>query len=106
VTTLARTLCTLYALTALWLAWCTIQTFGHVPVWASILNFTASLTSVMAIANTSADADDMHDLHRQLEHAAQPAPKPQPTVDPPALTDAERAAFDEIEAHYRKDEAA
>lgn len=105
-TRLARILCTLYGLAAVWLAWLTLTTYSHVPLWATVANVAASLTSVTAIANTSADADDLRELRAELEHALRPAPGPQPTVDHGRLTDAERAVFDEIEAHYRKDEAA
>jgi len=97
VTRLARILCTLYGLAALWLAWLTLTTYSHVPLWVSVLNFAASLTSIAAISNTSADADDMRDLRTQLEHASRPAPEPpQPAVDPLVIPDDERARFDEI----------
>lgn len=101
-TRLARTLCVFYTGAALWLAWLTISTFGHWPLWASILNFAFSICAVMAVVNTSADADDMRDLRVQLERATRPAPP----ADTTSLTQAEAQAFAEIEAHYRKDEAA
>jgi len=100
VTRLARTLCTFYAASALWLGWLTLTTYSHVPLWVSILNFAASLVLVAAISNTSADADDLRDLRTQLEHASRPAPEPQPAVDPLVIPDDERARFNEITAGF------
>jgi len=100
VTRLGHILCTLYGLAALWLAWLTLTTYSHVPLWVSILNFAASLVLVAAISNTSADADDLRELRTQLEHASRPAPEPQPTIDPLVIPDDERARFDEITAGF------
>lgn len=91
---LARSLCTLYGATALWLAWCTVTTFGYAPLWASTANFAASIVCVIAIVNTSADADEHRALRVQLERATRPA-------EPPAiLTPGEQAVFDQIAGAY------
>ena len=100
-TRLARILCTLHTASATWLAWLTLTTYNHVPLWATVLNFAASLTNVAAIANLSADADDMRDLRAELERALRPAPDPpQPAIDPLVIPDDERARFDEITAGF------
>lgn len=95
-TRLARILCTLHTASATWLAWLTLTTYSHAPAWANVLNFAASLTNVAAIANLSADADDMHDLRVQLERALRPAP----VTDPLVIPDDERARFNEITAGF------
>jgi len=100
VTRLARTLCTLYAATALWLAWCTVQTFGRVPLWLSILNTAASIVPLIAGTRESEHADTLRAARVQLERATRPPLNRQP------ITERERATFEQIAANYDKDQAA
>lgn len=104
----SRALCALHTLAALWLAWLTVNTWSHAPLWASVLNCAASIVCVMAVVSESDHTDVQRDLRVQLERATratltEPAAPP---ADDTRLTLAEEQAFAEIEAHYRKDEAA
>lgn len=95
----ARLLSTLYAATALWLAWLTVQTWGQTPTWVSLLNTAASITAVCAGFRESEHADDLRDLRAELERAARPD-HGDPLVIPPS----ERAEFERITAGLDPDD--
>ncbi|GGM07035.1 hypothetical protein GCM10010099_23820 [Streptomyces cinereus] len=102
-------LSTLYTLTALWLAWLTVNTWSHAPLWASVLNLAASIVAVMAVVAESDHTDVQRDLRAQIERATratltEPA---DPPGDPLVIPESERAVFDEITAGFNdKDQTA
>jgi hypothetical protein len=69
----ARTLTTLYTATTLWLAYCTIATWNHVPAWTTATMIAASLAPIAAGLRETFHADDMRNLRVQLERATRPA---------------------------------
>ena len=46
----SRTLCTLHALVAFWLTFCTVQTWGTATLWATLSMAAASIIPLLAIA--------------------------------------------------------
>jgi hypothetical protein len=95
-----RALCTLYTAVTLWIAWCTVQTFGHVPLWTSITMAAASVAPICAGLRESTHADELRALRVELERAARPA------VVRPVISQEERAVFDELVAGLGMDDAA
>jgi hypothetical protein len=95
-----RALCTLYTAVALWITWCTVRTFGHVPLWTSITMAAASIAPICAGLRESSHADELRAVRVQLERAARPA------VITPVISQAERAVFDELVAGLGMDDAA
>lgn len=95
-----RFLCTIYAAVTLWLTFCTIATYNHVPLWSSIVMAMASIATICAGVRESGHADEMRAVRVELERAARPAD------GTPVISDEERARFDEITARYDEDTAA
>jgi hypothetical protein len=97
----SRALCALYTATALWHAWCTINTLGYVPLWASVLNMAASIVAVIAIVRETVLADERHTiavlLEREGRRTAWPGPPPD---DGPPLNPDEQDAFDQLAADF------
>jgi hypothetical protein len=97
----SRALCTLYTATALWHAWCTINTLGYAPLWASVLNMAASVVAVIAIVREYDLADERHEVaalrEREGRRNAWPGPPPD---DGPPLNDREQDAFDQLAAQF------
>lgn len=69
----SRALTALYALNSLWLAYCTYQTAGDVPIWTSCFMMAAALTPLVAVTR-EVDITELRDqagvrtAHRN-EHA-------------------------------------
>jgi len=96
-----RTLTTLYTAVALWLAYCTINTWGTVPLWTSLTMAAAAIAPILAALRETGHADELRAVLVQLERAARPVGLP------PVITPEERARFDEITAGFNdKDHAA
>jgi hypothetical protein len=93
-------LCTLYLATALWLSWCALTTWGHVPTWVSILNIAASIVAVIAVVRDTELAEERRFVARLLAREARRAALEEPPADGAPLDDAETAAFGEIAAHW------
>jgi hypothetical protein len=96
----ARTLCTLYAAVTLWLAYCTTETWGHVPLWTSLVMAAASIVTIVAGRREAEHADDTRGLRAELERATRPP------LNRPAITEQERATFKRIIAGLDLDDAA
>ncbi|QDN57358.1 hypothetical protein [Streptomyces sp. S1D4-20] len=95
-----RFLCAIYAAVTLWLTFCTIATFGHVPLWTSIVMAAASIATIVAGLRESTHADELRAVRVDLERAARPADVT------PVISQAERAVFDELVAGLGMDDAA
>lgn len=95
-----RALCTLYTAVTLWLAYCTVQTWSHVPLWTSAIMAAASLITIVAGLRESTHADELRAVRVQLERAARPV-QPKQVISPE-----ERARFYEITAGLGMDDAA
>jgi hypothetical protein len=87
-----RALCTLYTAVTLWITWCTVRTFGHVPLWTSITMAAASIAPICAGLRESTHADELRALRVELERAVRPA------VVRPVISPAETARFWELAA--------
>lgn len=59
----SRTLCTLHTLVALWLTFCTVQTWGTAAIWGTLSMAAASIIPLLAIARE-------YDLRDARRHAA------------------------------------
>lgn len=59
----SRTLCTLHTLVALWLTFCTVQTWGTATLWATLSMAAASIIPLLAIARE-------YDLRDARRHTA------------------------------------
>lgn len=95
-----RFLCTIYAAVTLWLTFCTIATYNHVPLWTSIVMAMASIATICAGVRESGHADELRAVRVELERAARP------TDARPVISDEERARFDELVAGLGMDDAA
>ncbi|MET7293031.1 hypothetical protein ABZS79_12955 [Streptomyces griseoloalbus] len=54
----SRTLTVLYAAVALWLSFCTVRTWGTVPLWSSLAMAAAALAPVVAVVRETVIADE------------------------------------------------
>ncbi|WP_432058427.1 hypothetical protein [Streptomyces sp. bgisy022] len=54
----SRTLSALYVAVALWLAYCTVRTWGTVPAWTSLAMAAASLAPLLGIAREGVIAEE------------------------------------------------
>lgn len=99
----ARALTALYLAATVWLAYCTVQTWGRAALWASILTAAAGLTTIVAGLRESIHADDVREIRVQLERALRPAVMfdPRPVAERPVMTAAEEQVFEEIKANYK-----
>lgn len=93
-------LCALYLATALWLAWCTVITFGGVPIWVTLLNTAASVVAVMAVVREAELGDERHRVAVLVERESRRAAWPELPADGEPLDDSERAAWQEIATHW------
>ncbi|MFE2965537.1 hypothetical protein ACFXKC_18025 [Streptomyces sp. NPDC059340] len=87
-----RFLCTIYAAVTLWLTFCTIATYGHVPLWTSLIMAAASIATIVAGLRESTHADEVRAVRVELERAARPA------VARPVISPDETARFWELAA--------
>lgn len=92
----ARILCALYGAVFLWLAFCTVQTWGQVPLWTSITMAAASLAAVVAGFRESDRADEDRRYQALLERAARPADLISPADTREPISADELIAFDRI----------
>ncbi|MFI8531767.1 hypothetical protein ACIGMX_16195 [Streptomyces aquilus] len=53
----SRTLISLYALVALWLAFCTVETLDTVPLWTTLTMAAVSITPVLAVIRETVIAE-------------------------------------------------
>ena len=72
----SRTLTSLYSAVTLWLAFCTVQTWGDVPRWTSITMAATSITPIVAALREAEHTVNMHLLQVQLERATRPPAEP------------------------------
>lgn len=93
-------LCALYVLTALWLSWCAVTTWGRVPTWVSILNVAASIVAVIAVVRDMELAEERRFVAKLLAKEVRGTALGEPPADGAPLDDAETAALDEIAAHW------
>ncbi|MEU0041036.1 hypothetical protein [Streptomyces sp. NPDC006333] len=102
-TPFARVLTALYVASAVWLAYCTVQTWGRAALWASILTAASGLATIVAGLRESSHADDVREIRVQLERALRPAVmfEPRPAAERPVMTAAEEQVFEEIKANYK-----
>ncbi|MBD9735657.1 hypothetical protein IGX29_28420 [Streptomyces sp. H28] len=56
----SRTLSALYVAVALWLAYCTVRTWGTVPLWTSLAMAVAGLAPVLGVAREGVIAEERH----------------------------------------------
>ncbi|MGW4108665.1 hypothetical protein ACWEGV_37755, partial [Streptomyces sp. NPDC004976] len=54
----SRTLTVLYIAVALWLSFCTVRTWGAVPVWTTLAMAVAALAPVMGVVRETVIADE------------------------------------------------
>ncbi|CAM5259636.1 hypothetical protein [Streptomyces griseomycini] len=54
----SRTLTVLYVAVALWLSFCTVRTWGAVPVWSTLAMAAAAFTPVLGIVRETVIADE------------------------------------------------
>ncbi|MEW2161419.1 hypothetical protein AB0912_00180 [Streptomyces sp. NPDC007084] len=92
----ARILCALYGAVFLWLAFCAVQTWGHVPLWTSITMVAASLAPVDAGLRECSRADEDRRYRALLERAARPADLISPAGTREPISADELIAFDRI----------
>jgi len=93
-------LCALYILTALWLSWCALTTWGRVPTWVSILNVAASIVAVIAVVRDTELAEERRIVAKLLAREVRSDALEEPPADGAPLDDAETAAFGEIAEHW------
>ncbi|CAL9665983.1 hypothetical protein SUDANB145_07162 (plasmid) [Streptomyces sp. enrichment culture] len=68
----ARAVCAFYAALALWLTFCTVQTWGTAATWASLTMLSASGVPIVGILREHTHADDLRQLRAELERHARP----------------------------------
>lgn len=98
----SRGLCGLYVLTALWLAWCTVNGWGREHPSVSILNAAASLVACIAVVRESVLGDERRTIGRLIEELTRRTTREgePPPVDGDPLDEDEAAVFQEIAAHW------
>ncbi|WP_327592487.1 hypothetical protein [Streptomyces chartreusis] len=98
----SRGLCAYYIATALWLAWTTVNGWGHEHPSISILNAAASIVVVIAVVRETVIRDERRTVGRLVEKATRRTSwegEPLPADGDP-LDEQEAAVFEEIAGHW------
>jgi hypothetical protein len=92
----SRALCGLYTITAAWLAFCTINTWGTAATWTSLTMAAASLLPIVAAIRETVIADERRHVAALIAHQERERIR----RHGPPLTQREAAAWTRMVARF------
>ena len=91
-----RALCLIYLAVTVWLAICTVLTYGTVPAWATVIMTAATLTLIIAIRKET----DLRNAREHINNLEELQRRERDRRNGRPLNQLEAATFQDIADHY------